>query len=88
MKATASKTTTTTTTAQPRTLMQAHEFLVRIRPVRKASLSTWLAYYERSVALYEHIAKIDPGHELEARYWAQRERRHAEDITARIRIQH
>lgn len=66
--------------------MQAHEELVRIRPCRKASLSVWLAYYERSAAVYERIAKIDPtGHELEAMYWAQRERAHAKSIEVRIR---
>jgi hypothetical protein len=37
--------------------------------------------------LYEHIAKIDPGHELEALYWARRERTRAESIAAQIRAQ-
>jgi len=60
---------TATTTAHrgvPRTLMQAHEELVRARPCRKASLSVWLSYYQHSVAVYEQIAKTDPGHECEA----------------------
>jgi hypothetical protein len=77
-------------TAKPgplRVLMQAHEELVRIRPGRDASLAAWLAYYHRSVALYEQIAEIDTFHGLEARYWAQREQRHAEEIAARIRAQ-
>ncbi|MGH3888487.1 MAG: AMED_5909 family protein [Pseudonocardiaceae bacterium] len=72
---------------QLRTLMQAHDELVRIRPGGDASLAVWLAYYQRSVALYEQIAKIDPFHEHEARYWAQRERHRAEEIAARIRAQ-
>lgn len=71
----------------PTTLMQAHAELVRIRPARDASLSAWLAYYQRSVALYEQIAKIDPGHEGEAQYWAQREKTRAANIAARIRAQ-
>ncbi len=71
----------------PTTLMQAHAELVRIRPGRDASSSVWLAYYQRSVALYEQIAKIDPGHEGEARYWAQRERSRAANIASRIRAQ-
>jgi hypothetical protein len=50
-------------------------------------LAVWLAYYQRSVALYEQIAEIDPGHGQEARYWAQRERHHTEEIAARIRAQ-
>ena len=72
---------------QPRTLMQAHRELVRIRPGRDASSAVWLAYYQRSVSLYEQIAKIDPGHEVEALYWAQREKVRAENIAARIRTQ-
>ncbi|MGH4009280.1 MAG: AMED_5909 family protein [Pseudonocardiaceae bacterium] len=77
-------------TAKPgplRTLMQAHEELVRIRPGGDASLAVWLGYYQRSVALYEQIAEIDPFHGLEARYWAQRERHRAEEIVARLRAQ-
>ena len=67
-----------------RTLMQAHEELVRIRPCPSASLPVWLSYYQRSVEVYEQIAKIDPGHDGEAMYWAQRERAHAKAIEARI----
>jgi hypothetical protein len=70
----------------PLTLMQAHEELVRIRPCRKASLSVWLSYYQHSAEVYEQVAKSDPtGHELEAMYWAQRERAHAQVIEARMR---
>jgi hypothetical protein len=67
--------------------MQAHTELVRIRPGRDASSSAWLAYYQRSAALYEQIAEIDPGHELEALYWAQREKTRAANIAAQIRAQ-
>ena len=70
---------------RPRTLMQAHRELVRIRPSRDASLAAWLAYYRRSVLVYEQIAETDPGHDGEARYWAQRERTRAHNIAARIR---
>jgi hypothetical protein len=68
-------------------LMQAHEELVRVRPGGDASLAVWLGYYQRSVALYEQVAEIDPFHGLEARYWAQRERHRAEEIAAQIRAQ-
>lgn len=71
-------------TGVPRTLMQAHEKLVRIRPGSDAPPQEWLRYYERSVTMYELIAEIDPGHEVKARYWAQRERHRARDIAARI----
>ena len=68
----------------PRTLMEAHQDLVRIRPCRTASLSVWLAYYQQSVAVYEQIAKADPAHEYEALYWAQRERAQTKRIEAQI----
>jgi hypothetical protein len=70
----------------PQTLMQAHEELVRIRPCRKASLQVWLSYYQHSAAVYEQIAHTDPGHDGEAMYWAERERAHAREIEARIRV--
>ena len=72
-------------TGGPGTLMQAHRELVRIRPSQNASPAAWLAYYQRSASVYEQIAKIDPGHEAEALYWARRERARADNITARIR---
>jgi hypothetical protein len=71
-------------TGGPGTLMQAHQELVRIRPSQDASPTTWLTYYQRSASVYEQIAKIDPGHEEEALYWAQRERARADNIAARI----
>ncbi len=75
----------TTKPGAPLTLMQAHDELVRVRPCRKASLPVWLSYYQQSVAVYEQIAKTDPGHEGEALYWAQRERVHARGIEAPMR---
>ena len=66
--------------------MQAHEELVRIRPSRKAALTVWLSYYQHSVAVYEQIAKTDPGHDGEALYWAERERAHAKGIEDRIKV--
>jgi hypothetical protein len=65
--------------------MQAHEELVRIRPRPKAALPVWLSYYQHSAEVYEQMTKIDPGHDGEAMYWAQRERAHAKEIEARIR---
>ncbi|MGH8571669.1 MAG: AMED_5909 family protein [Gammaproteobacteria bacterium] len=71
----------------PRTLMQAHDELVRIRPSRDASLAAWLAYYQRSAALYVELAEIDRGHHHECLYWAERERENAEEIAAQIRTE-
>ena len=73
-----------TTLGHPKTLMEAHQELVSTRPDRDASLQAWLFYYERSAALYDRIADTDPGHKLEAQYWARRERDHARGIAARI----
>lgn len=68
----------------PKTLMQAHTALVRIRPKGNASLGAWKAYYEQSAALYREIAEIDRGHHHEALYWAEREQKSADEIAARI----
>jgi glyoxylase-like metal-dependent hydrolase (beta-lactamase superfamily II) len=64
--------------------MQAHEELVRVRPDRGAPLAAWLEYYQRSVELYERIARVDPGHDGEALYWAERERRRVDRIAAQL----
>ena len=69
----------------PKTLMQAHEALVRIRPKKDASLAAWLAYYQRSAALYTELAEIDRGHHHECLYWAEREKDNAKRIAAQIR---
>ena len=68
----------------PRTLMQAHDALVRIRPKRDAPQAAWLAYYQRSVALYAELAEIDRGHHHECPYWAEREQEKAKEIAAQI----
>jgi len=74
----------TTRTDRPRTLLQAHDVLVQIRPTRDAPLAVWKSYYERSVVLYREIAEIDRGHHHEALSWADREQKHADEITARL----
>ena len=71
----------------PRTLTAAHNLLARIRPKSTASLEQWLAYYQRSSALYAEIAEIDRGHHHEALYWAERERESANEIKAQISTQ-
>jgi hypothetical protein len=71
----------------PRTFTDAHNLLARIRPKSTASLEQWLAYYQRSSALYAEIADIDRGHHHEALYWAERERESANEIKAQISTQ-
>jgi hypothetical protein len=71
----------------PRALTDAHNLLARIRPKSTASLEQWMAYYQRSSALYAEIAEIDRGHHHEALYWAERERESANEIKAQISTQ-
>jgi hypothetical protein len=63
-----------------RTLFQVHEALVRLRPPQGADAVRWRNYRLRSAAAYERIADIDRGHHHEALYWAQRERKQANEI--------
>jgi hypothetical protein len=66
-----------------KTLWQAHEALSALRPAKGASSSAWREYYLRSAAVYAEIAEIDRGHHHEALYWANRERRKAEEFGSR-----
>jgi hypothetical protein len=75
----------TTNPVMPQTLMEAHEALARIRPSRQTPLVEWLAYYQRSAALYAEVAEIDRGHHHESLYWADHERKQAKEIKTRIR---
>jgi len=70
---------------QPRTLIEAHLALARIRPRVKAPLEQWQAYYEKSMALYAEIAKINGGRHPEARYWVDREQRKAREVADAIK---
>jgi hypothetical protein len=76
-----------TTPQPPKTLTEAHQALARIRPKSTASLEHWLAYYQRSAALYAEIAEIDRGHHHEALYWAEHERERANEIKVQISTQ-
>jgi hypothetical protein len=68
----------------PQTFVEAHEALARIRPGRQAPLAEWLAYYQRSAALYAEVAEIDRGHHHESLYWADHERERLKEIKAQI----
>ena len=68
----------------PRTLVEAHELLARVRPSRQAPLAEWLAYYQRSAALYAEVAEIDREHHHESLYWADHERERLREIKAQI----
>src|SRR5262245_52342070 len=72
---------------QPRTLAEAQHELAFIRPRVRAPLLEWLAYYQRSAALYAEIAEIDRGHHHEALYWAEHERDRLRAIKDQISIQ-
>jgi hypothetical protein len=74
----------TTEPVMPQTLVEAHEVLARIRPGRQAPPAAWLAYYQRSTALYAEIAELDRGHHHESLSWADHERERAKEIKAQI----
>ncbi|HET9254152.1 MAG TPA: AMED_5909 family protein [Pseudonocardiaceae bacterium] len=73
--------------AQPRTLAEAHHVVASIRPLQKAPLPDWLAYYQRSAAVYAEVAEIDRGHHHEALYMAEHTRQLMNDIKAQISSQ-
>jgi hypothetical protein len=68
----------------PRTLWEAHQVLQKARPRSGASKGAWLAFYERSAALYAEIAEVDRGHHHEALYWHRREKQKAEEVAAEL----
>jgi hypothetical protein len=70
---------------RPKTLWDAHQFLMACRPLSGASPQKWLKYYQDSASLYAEIAEIDRGHHHETLYWAGRERRKAEKLAEMIR---
>lgn len=63
-----------------RTLIQAHEALVRLRPTPDAPIPEWIAFHQRSSAVYQTVADVDEGHHLEALYWANREKSKADEL--------
>jgi hypothetical protein len=71
----------------PRTLAEAHEVLASVRPRQEAPLADWLAYYQRSTAVFAEVAEIDRGHHHEALAMAERERQLLKEIKARISSQ-
>ena len=69
---------------QPRTLAEVHHAVASIRPPRNAPSADWLAYHQRSAAMYAEVAEIDRGHHHEALFMAERERQQAKEIKAQI----
>lgn len=69
---------------QPRTLAEAHHAVASIRPPRNAPLADWLAYHQRSAAMYAEVAEIDRGHHHEALAIAEREHHLAKQIKTRL----
>lgn len=61
-------------TPEVSTLGAAHELLTRQWPGDNASPAAWTAYHQHAADLYDQIARTDPDHQHEARYWAQQER--------------
>jgi hypothetical protein len=67
--------------------LDAHNALAKIRPKSNAPQEQWLAYYQRSAALYAEIAEIDRGHHHEALHWAEYGRERANEIKAQMSTQ-
>jgi hypothetical protein len=74
-------------TVEPCTLADAHHALARFRPSQKAPLTEWLAYHQRSAALYAEVAEIDRSHHHEALFMAERDRQLMKEINAQISAQ-
>jgi len=70
--------------ARPRSLDEAHHALASIRPRLHAPPQEWLAYYQRSAAMYAEIAEIDRAHHHEALSFEERERDSAQKIKDRV----
>lgn len=74
----------TTTPMEPRTLADAHHTVAQARPTQQAPLMEWLAYHQRSAALYAEVAEVDRGHHHEALFMAEQERQRIKNIQAKI----
>jgi hypothetical protein len=72
----------------PRTLFEVHEALARIRPRQTAPPAEWLAYYQKSAALFAEVAEIDRGHHHELLYLAEHDRERAKQVKAEIASGH
>jgi hypothetical protein len=68
-------------TVGPLTLRSAQELLRREWPGRDAPVSTWVAYQKRAAELYAQVARVDPGHQHEAMYWAGQAREALEALS-------
>lgn len=68
----------------PQTLAEAHEAVAAIRPDRTAPLGEWLAFHQRSAAVYAEVAEIDRGHHHEALFMVERERQRVTEIKTEI----
>ena len=67
-----------------RSLRQAHEALTQSWPGLDAPIAAQVAYHDRAVRLYQHVARVDPDHHHEALYWVGYEREQVERLRASI----
>lgn len=68
----------------PRTMADAHEYLMAARPADGASPATWLKYRELGARIYTEVADIDRFHHHEAMAWAWAERGKAEELRGEV----
>ena len=70
--------------ATPKTLQQAHDFLMRTMPRRHEPPQVWLEFRRNAAKIYFEIAEIDRFHHHEALYWANWEEAKAAECAALI----
>jgi hypothetical protein len=67
-------------TKTPKTLAEAHDLVLTLRPPVGAPASAWLQFRLHAARIYTEVADIDRHHHHEATYWAAFEREKANAI--------
>ncbi|WP_086824573.1 AMED_5909 family protein [Allokutzneria sp. NRRL B-24872] len=63
-----------------RTLREARETLLRLRPAPHARPSEWHTYHRQTVEVYAQVAEVDTDHRHEALYWVSHVRQKLADV--------
>jgi hypothetical protein len=71
--------------AAPRTLIQAHDDVMKRQPSPEATLVVQRKFHQDNKRLYETVSDIDRAHHHEILYWVAYERQKVEELTEMIR---
>lgn len=71
--------------ASPRTLWEAHQAVMAVRPSKAASDREWQAFRAKAAETYSAVAEVDRPHWDEALYWANSERARADRLAERMK---